>query len=46
MEKTSYHHGNLKQELILAGIRMIEEDGIGHLSLRKAAAMCLSLIHI
>ena len=40
MEKTSYHHGNLKQELILAGIRMIEEDGIGHLSLRKAAAMC------
>ena len=40
MEKTSYHHGNLKQELILAGIKMIEEDGIDHLSLRKAAAMC------
>lgn len=40
MEKTSYHHGNLRQELILAGIKMIEEDGIGHLSLRKAAAMC------
>lgn len=40
MEKASYHHGNLRQELILAGIKMIEEDGIGHLSLRKAAAMC------
>ena len=40
MEKTSYHHGNLKQELILAGLKLIEEDGIERLSLRKAAAMC------
>lgn len=40
MEKASYHHGNLKQELILAGLKLIDEDGINHLSLRKAAAMC------
>lgn len=40
MEKAAYHHGNLKQELISAGIKMIEEDGIEHLSLRKAASMC------
>jgi len=40
MEKTSYHHGNLKQELILAGLKLIEENGIERLSLRKAAAMC------
>lgn len=40
MEKLSYHHGNLKQELILAGIRMIKEEGVSHLSLRRAAAMC------
>ena len=40
MEKTSYHHGNLRQELILAGLKLIEEDGIERLSLRKAAAMC------
>ena len=40
MEKLSYHHGNLKQELILAGLKLIEEEGISRLSLRRAAAMC------
>ena len=40
MQKSSYHHGNLKQELILAGLKLIEQGGIAHLSLRKAAAMC------
>lgn len=28
MEKESYHHGNLKQELILAGLKLIDEDGM------------------
>ncbi len=40
MEKDFYHHGNLKQELILAGLKLIDEDGMNHLSMRKAAAMC------
>ena len=31
---------NLKQDLILVGLKLIEQDGIAHLSLRKAAAMC------
>lgn len=40
MKKSCHHHGNLKQDLILAGLKLIEQDGIAHLSLRKAAAMC------
>ncbi len=40
MKKSCYHHGNLKQDLILVGLKLIEQDGIAHLSLRKAAAMC------
>lgn len=38
--KESYHHGNLRQALIDAGIRIINESGEGALSLRKAAAAC------
>ena len=36
----SYHHGNLRQALIDAGIKIINESGEVNLSLRKAAAMC------
>ena len=36
----SYHHGNLRQALIDAGIRIINENGEENLSLRKAAAAC------
>lgn len=36
----SYHHGNLRQALIDAGIKIINENGEANLSLRKAAAMC------
>lgn len=36
----SYHHGNLRQALIDAGIRIINESGEENLSLRKAAALC------
>lgn len=38
--KQSYHHGNLRQELIEAGIRMVQQVGIEKLSLRKLAACC------
>ena len=32
------HHGNLKEALILAGLQILEEDGLEGLSLRKCAA--------
>ena len=35
-----YHHGNLRQALIDAGIKIINEKGEENLSLRKAAALC------
>ena len=35
-----YHHGNLRQALIDAGIKIINESGEEALSLRKAAAAC------
>lgn len=35
-----YHHGNLRQALIDAGIKIINENGEEALSLRKAAAAC------
>ena len=36
----SYHHGNLRQALIDAGIKLINESGEANLSLRKVAARC------
>ena len=36
----TYHHGNLRQALIDAGIRIINESGEENLSIRKVAAMC------
>lgn len=38
--KDTYHHGNLRQELITAGIQMVQQVGIEKLSLRKLAARC------
>lgn len=38
--KNNYHHGNLRQALIDAGIKIINESGEGALSLRKVAASC------
>lgn len=38
--KNNYHHGNLRQALIDAGIRIINESGEDALSLRKVAASC------
>ena len=36
----SYHHRNLRQALIEAGIKIINESGEENLSLRKVAALC------
>ena len=38
--KKSYHHGNLREELIEKGIEVINEAGEEKLSLRKVAKMC------
>lgn len=37
MTDKSYHHGNLSNELIEVGIKMINEEGIGNFTLRKVA---------
>ena len=37
IEKSSYHHGDLKQTLLSAATEMIHESGIEQLSLRKLA---------
>ena len=36
-KKSGYHHGNLKQALIDASIKVLEEEGIEALSLRRSA---------
>ena len=38
--KKSYHHGNLREELIEKGIEVINEEGEKKISLRKVAKMC------
>lgn len=38
--KNNYHHGNLRQALIDAGIKVINESGEDALSLRRVAASC------
>ncbi|HZE38898.1 MAG TPA: TetR/AcrR family transcriptional regulator [Stackebrandtia sp.] len=35
--KTSYHHGNLRTELMEACLRLVDEEGIGAVSLRRVA---------
>lgn len=40
MEKTSYHHGALREALIEKGIQLLNEEGIDNFSLRKVAALC------
>lgn len=38
MTKAAYHHGDLKNALVQAGIEILSEDGLPALSLRKVAA--------
>lgn len=35
-----YHHGNLRNSLIEAGIKLIHDEGMQSLSIRKVAAAC------
>ena len=37
MELKKYHHGNLKNALIQAGVEILSKEGLGGLSLRKVA---------
>jgi AcrR family transcriptional regulator len=37
MEKKAYHHGNLKEALISAGLEILAEEGMDGLSLRNVA---------
>jgi AcrR family transcriptional regulator len=37
-EKKTYHHGDLKNALIKAGVEILAKDGVSGLSLRKVAA--------
>ncbi|MCX7709856.1 MAG: TetR/AcrR family transcriptional regulator [Clostridia bacterium] len=40
MSNKPYHHGNLRNSLIEAGIELINQEGLKQLSLRKVAALC------
>jgi AcrR family transcriptional regulator len=40
MQNKQYHHGNLRNSLIEAGIELINQEGAKQLSLRKVAALC------
>lgn len=40
MKEKPYHHGNLRNQLIETGIKVINEDGLKGFSLRKVAMKC------
>ena len=40
MTKTTYHHKDLKNTLLLTGIRLINEQGVEAFSMRKLAIAC------
>lgn len=40
MTKETYHHGDLKECLIINGLKLLNEKGIEEFSIRKVAAMC------
>ncbi len=40
MQKEHYHHGDLKKEMILKGIQLLNEEKYEDFSLRKIAARC------
>lgn len=37
--ENNQHHGNLKEALVLAGMQILEEEGLAALTLRRCAAM-------
>ena len=40
MQQKPYHHGNLRSDLIEAGIELVREQGLTGFSLRKVAGKC------
>lgn len=40
MKRETYHHGDLKQEIIDNGLLLLNKEGFEGFSLRKVAAMC------
>lgn len=40
IESKSFHHGNLKHEMIEQGIALIRLDGVSNISLRRVAEQC------
>lgn len=40
MDVKNYHHGDLKKQMILKGLELLNEKGIDGFSLRKIASMC------
>lgn len=40
MKKDAYHHGNLRNELIKTGLKLLNEDGYQNFSLRNVAKRC------
>ena len=40
IKQQAYHHKNLRNALIEAGIELVSKEGINGFSLRKAAAAC------
>lgn len=40
MSRETYHHGDLKQELIENGLLLLNKEGFESFSLRKVASMC------
>lgn len=40
MDRKTYHHGDLKKELIHNGLLLLNKEGIDGFSLRKVASMC------
>lgn len=40
MENKAYHHGNLRDSLIEAGLVLVNQEGTKQLSLRKVASLC------
>lgn len=40
MNKENYHHGDLRNDLIKVGLKLLNEEGYDKLSLRKVAKLC------
>ncbi len=40
MDEKNYHHGDLKKQMIVKGLELLNEKGVDGFSLRKIASMC------